>query len=365
MRVTRGTQSVLRTMASVVAMTLAAGAASAQVHWQQHDMDRPRPGAVTPPARDLPAPAPEDAVVLFDGTDLSSWESVNGGPAKWVVDGEAIVVAPGTGAIQTTQDFGDVQLHIEWSAPTEIEGDSQGRGNSGVFLMKLYEVQVLDSYQNETYADGQAASIYGQYPPLANAMRAPGEWNAYDIFFRRPRFSDAGALEEAARLTVIHNGILVQNNEELWGGTNWIQAAPYASHPDAMPIMLQDHGNPVRFRNIWVRPIEARPAPEGLTATAEAAAEAPVLSAEALDAYAGQYERGPGEFTTIRRDGDRLLANVIGYELELVPVSQTEFRFARSDVSLIFEFDAAGTPQGLVMRLGGVDYPASRVAEGG
>ena len=172
---------------------------------------------------------------------------------------------PGTGAIQTTEGFGDVQLHVEWSAPTEIEGDSQGRGNSGVFLMKLYEVQVLDSYQNESYADGQAASIYGQYPPLANAMRAPGEWNAYDIFFRRPRFSDAGALEEPARLTVVHNGILVQNNEELWGGTNWIQAAPYSSHPDAMPIMLQDHGNPVRFRNIWVRPIEARPAPEGAT----------------------------------------------------------------------------------------------------
>ena len=365
MRATKGIQSVLRGTASVVAMTLAAGAASAQAHWKQHDMDRPRPEVVAPATQNLPAPVPEDAVVLFDGTDLSSWESVNGGTAEWRIEGDAFVVVPGTGAIQTTEGFGDVQLHVEWSAPTEIEGDSQGRGNSGVFLMKLYEVQVLDSYQNESYADGQAASIYGQYPPLSNAMRAPGEWNAYDIFFRRPRFSDAGAMEEPARLTVIHNGILVQNNEELWGGTNWIQAAPYSSHPEAMPIMLQDHGNPVRFRNIWVRPMEARPAPEGATETAEAAPEAPALSAEALDAYAGQYERGPGQVTTIRRDGDRLLANVIGYELELVPVSAEEFRFARSDVSLIFELDTAGTPQGLVMRLGGVDYPARRVAEGG
>jgi hypothetical protein len=306
---------------------------------------------------------PEDAVVLFDGTDLSAWESVNGGPAEWRIDGDAFVVEAGTGAIQTTEGFGDAQLHVEWSAPTEIQGDSQGRGNSGVFLMRLYEVQVLDSYQNESYADGQAASIYGQYPPLANAMHAPGEWNTYDIFFRAPRFSDAGALEEPARLTVVHNGILVQNNEELWGGTNWIQAAPYASHPDAMPIMLQDHGNPVRFRNIWVRPLEARPAPEVLTETAEA--EAAVLQAENLDALAGRYERGPGQFTTIRRDGDRLLANVIGYELELVPVSAEEFRFARSDVSLTFELDEAGTAQGLVMSLGGVDYPARRVTEGG
>jgi hypothetical protein len=243
-----------------------------------------------------------------------------------------MVVVPGTGAIQTTEDFGDIQLHVEWSAPTEIEGESQGRGNSGVFPMKLYEVQVLDSYENETYADGQAAAIYGQYPPLANAMRAPGEWNAYDIYFRRPRFSDAGALEEPARLTVVHNGILLQNNEELWGGTNWIQASPYASHPDAMPIMLQDHSNPVRFRNIWVRPIEPRPEPESPPDTTTAAAGASPLSAEALDAYVGQYERGPGQYTTIRRDGDRLLANVIGDELELVPLSAEEFRFVRSDV---------------------------------
>jgi hypothetical protein len=354
---------VNRPLASLAAMVVAT-AAAAEPHWRQHDMARPRPEVVAPAEQGLPAPAPADAVVLFDGTDLSAWESVNGGPAEWRVDGDAFVVEPGTGAIQTAEGFGDVQLHVEWSAPTEIVGESQGRGNSGVFLMKLYEVQVLDSYENESYADGQAASIYGQYPPLVNAMRAPGEWNAYDIFFRRPRFSPAGALEEPARLTVIHNGILVQNNEELWGGTNWIQALPYDSHPDAMPIMLQDHGNPVRFRNIWVRPIEARPVPEGGW-TAAAAGEAPALSAEELDALAGRYERAPGQFTIIRRDGDRLLANVIGDELELVPVSENEFRFARSDVSLTFELDAAGAPEGLVMRLGGVDYPASRVADGG
>ena len=239
------------------------------------------------------------------------------------------------------------------------------RGNSGVFLMKPYEVQVLDSYQNETYADGQAASIYGQYPPLANAMRAPGEWNAYDIFFRRPRFSDAGGAGRTREDDRIPQRRAGAKQRGALGRHELDPGRALPSHPDAMPIMLQDHGNPVRFRNIWARPIEARPAAEAATEAAEAAAEAPPLSAEALDAYAGRYERGPGQLTTIRRDGDRLFADVIGYELELVPVSAEEFRFARSDVSLIFELDAAGVPQGLVMRLGGVDYPASRVAEGG
>lgn len=346
--------------ATTVALTLASGAGLAQGNWQQHAMDRPRPEVVSPHEQDLPAPAPADAVVLFDGTDLSAWKSVSGGPAEWQIEGDALVVAPGTGAVETVEDFGDVQLHVEWSAPTEIVGESQGRGNSGVFLMKRYEVQVLDSFENESYADGQAAAIYGQYPPLANAMRAPGEWNAYDIFFRRPRFSAAGALEEPARLTVLHNGILVQNNEELWGGTDWIQAAPYTSHPDALPIMLQDHGNPVRFRNIWVRRIAPRPVPD---APAEVVAGAD-MSVEELQVYTGQYERAPGQYTTIRLDGDRLLANVIGHDLELVPVSAEEFRFARSDVSLLFDLDAGGTPEALVMRLGGVDYPAQRVAEG-
>lgn len=358
MRNSRTSQAASLGAASAVGALLAASAAGAQVDWRQHSMDRPRPEAVTPPEQSLPAPAPEDAVVLFDGADLSGWESVDGGPAPWRVEGDAFVVEPGTGAIQTQEGFGDVQLHLEWSAPDEIVGESQGRGNSGVFLMGLYEVQILDSFENESYADGQAAAIYGQHPPLANATRPPDEWNAYDIFFRRPRFSEAGALEEPARVTVLHNGILVQNNEELWGGTNWLQAAPYASHPDALPIMLQDHGNPVQFRNVWARPIEERPAPEKA-----AAAEAVPMPPEELDRFAGRYERGPGQHTTVRREGDRLVADVLGHDLELVPVSDREFAFTRTDASLAFDLDEAGQPRGLVMRLGGVDYPAERIAE--
>lgn len=343
--------------ASAVVVVLAAGAASAQADWRQHAMDRPRPEVVEPTEQSLPAPAPPDATVLFDGTDLSQWESVEGGPAPWRVEGDTFVVEPGTGAIQTAEGFGDVQLHVEWSAPDEVVGDSQGRGNSGVFLMGRYEVQILDSFENESYADGQAAALYGQYPPLANATRGPDGWNSYDVFFSRPRFSEAGALEEPARVTVLHNGILVQNNEVLWGATDWLQASPYASHPDALPIMLQDHGNPVQFRNVWARPIPERPRPEAAeTASVE-------MTPEQLDRFVGRYEREPGQYTTVVRQGDRLMANVIGHDLELVPVSDGAFAFERTDATLTFEMDDAGNPQGLVMRLGGVDYPAERVTE--
>jgi hypothetical protein len=339
-----------------MAALVAAAPALAQHDWRQHDLTRPRPEVVTPSEQVLPAPVPADAVVLFGGGDLTAWESVNGGPAPWTVDGDTFVVAPGTGGIQTTQGFGDVQLHVEWSAPDEIVGTSQGRGNSGVFLMGAYEVQVLDSFENESYADGQAAAIYGQFPPLANAMRPPAEWQAYDIFFRRPRFGPSGALLEPARLTVLHNGILVQNNEELWGRTDWLQASPYVSHPDALPIMLQDHGNPVAFRNIWVRPLPERPAPAE-TALVVAVEMAP----EEMDRFVGVYELWPGNATTVRRAGDKLRVSVLGPELELTPVGAERFAFDRTDATLTFETDPEGRATALVMGLGGVDYPAARV----
>jgi Domain of Unknown Function (DUF1080) len=354
-----------RHVASALALALVGlmppAALAAEAGWRQHDMGRPRPPVVAPPAQQLPAPVPADAIVLFDGTDLSAWEAVEGGPAPWSVEDGAMVVAGGTGAIRTRRAFGDAQLHVEWAAPTEIAGESQGRGNSGVFLMGLYEVQVLDSHRNETYADGQAAAIYGQYPPLANATRPPGEWQSYDIFFRRPRFNPSGGLLEPARLTVLHNGILAQNNEEPWGPTNWLQADPYRSHADALPLMLQDHGNPVRFRNVWVRPIPARP--DAPAPVAEVAA-APALGPTELDRYVGRYERAPGQYVTIRRDGPLMFASVLGPELELVARSPTEFAFVRSDVRLTFELDGDGAPKGLVMHLGGVDYPAPRVGAG-
>jgi len=167
-----------------------------------------------------------------------------------------VEVVPGTGAIATKQGFGDVQLHIEWAAPTPAKGEGQERGNSGVFLMGMYEVQVLDSYRNKTYPDGQAGAVYGQYPPLVNASRPPGEWQTYDIVFHGPRFDAGGKLLRPARMTVVFNGVLVQDNVVLTGPTAHQTRPPYAAHPEKLPLSLQDHGNPMRFRNIWVREIK-------------------------------------------------------------------------------------------------------------
>jgi hypothetical protein len=196
-------------------------------------------------------------VVLFDGKDLSQWRSSDGSPARWKVKAGSMEVAPGTGAIATAQGFGDVQLHIEWATPTPGKGSDQDRGNSGVFLMGIYEVQVLDSYGNTTYPDGQAGAIYGQFPPLVNASRAPGEWQSYDIVFRRPRFRADGTLERAATLTVFHNGVLVQDHRTLTGPTAHQRRPGFSAHPERLPISLQDHGFGVRFRNIWVRELSA------------------------------------------------------------------------------------------------------------
>jgi hypothetical protein len=197
---------------------------------------------------------PSDAVVLFDGKDAKAWKSVKGdGPAPWLVEKGELVVAPGTGDIQTRAAFGDVQLHVEWMTP-QLPADKQGqdRANSGVFLQDVYEVQVLDSFENKTYVNGQAASIYKQYPPLVNASVAAEKWQTYDIIFTAPRFAADGAVKSPARVTVLHNGVLVQNNVALKGATAYIGAPKYEQHGD-MPIRLQDHAHKVRFRNIWLR----------------------------------------------------------------------------------------------------------------
>jgi hypothetical protein len=200
-----------------------------------------------------PVPPPSDAVALFDGTSLSEWLSQDGTAAKWRVEDGYMEVARGTGSIMTKRSFGDVQLHIEWATPSPPVGAGQERGNSGVFLMGLYEIQVLDSYRNDTYADGQAAALYGQTPPLVNASRPPGQWQTYDIVFRRPRFAADGSVREPARATVFHNGVLVQDNTAIMGRTAHGRPASYQPHADTLPLMLQDHGDPVRFRGIWVR----------------------------------------------------------------------------------------------------------------
>jgi hypothetical protein len=237
--------------------------------WHVHDPARPYPPVVTPGA--TPGAAPSDAIVLFDGKDLSKWGHQGQGAergkfvdAKWPVKDGYFECAPHTGGLYTREKFGDVQLHVEWSEPPGIQGTSQGRGNSGVLLMGLYEIQVLDAYKNVTYADGTAGAIYGQWPPLANVARPPGEWNVYDIVFEAPKF-DGETVVKKAYQTVFWNGVVVHNRKEVMGPMVYRQVAHYTPHSAELPIMLQDHNNPVRYRNIWVRKLgtyDAGPKPQ-------------------------------------------------------------------------------------------------------
>ncbi len=231
--------------------------------WRVHDGRRPQPVVITPGSASTQkrtGKPPSDATVLFDGTDLSKWQSGNGRPAGWNVENGYMEVpsrgTSGGGDISTRDKFGDCQLHIEWATPKPSKGSGQGLGNSGVFLFGRYEVQVLNSYQNVTYPDGQAAAIYGQYPPLVNASRKPGEWQVYDILFTAPRFNKKGKLESPATITVLHNGVVVHNHTTLMGSTRHRELAEYSAHGSKGSLRLQDHGDPVRYRNIWIRPLK-------------------------------------------------------------------------------------------------------------
>jgi len=210
----------------------------------------PVPEKITPGVTN--AAPPSDAIILFDGKDLNEWTNGQGQAAEWIVEDGAVTVKPRTGVIKTKQKFGDFQLHIEWRSPTEIVGEGQGRGNSGIFMMEKYELQVLDSYESKTYPNGQAGSLYKQSMPLVNACKAPGEWQTYDVIFMAPVFTEKGALKSPARITVLHNGVLIQNNYELKGPTEYNRIPMYQPHGKGS-LVLQDHGNPVSFRNIWVR----------------------------------------------------------------------------------------------------------------
>jgi hypothetical protein len=218
---------------------------------EETEVWEPEPIVVTPGAT-VHEP-PSDAIILFDGKDLSQWVGEDGKEPQWKVEDGVMTVVKGTGEIRTKAGFGSVQLHIEWRTPAEIEGAGQGRGNSGVFLQDRYEVQVLDSYENRTYSNGQAASIYKQHIPLANASRPPGEWQTYDIIFTAPIFDANGELARHAYVTVIHNGVLVQDHVAFRGPTQYIGQPKYEAHEEKLPLQLQDHSNPVSYRNIWIR----------------------------------------------------------------------------------------------------------------
>jgi hypothetical protein len=304
-------------------------AAQPDPNWLDHDRDRPQPTVVDPgtsSTEEHPGRPPSDAVVLFGGSDTSAWVAMDGSPTKWIVHDGAFECVPGSGYARTLQAFGDCQLHVEWATPTPPHGDSQGRGNSGVFFgYDRYECQVLDSYQNKTYADGSAAAIYGQYPPLVNVSRPPGVWQTYDIIWTAPRFAADGHLLSKARETIFHNGVLVQNNVELTGPTSWLERAPYSAHPERTPIALQDHGNPVRYRNLWVRELghyrhkELR------------------LADTVLDAYVGDYPRGSNDTIFVRRAPDGLLKMSFGgADFILHAESPTHFYALTTDVQCDF-----------------------------
>jgi hypothetical protein len=232
--------------------------AQVDTRWKMNDRSRPLPPVIDPgtaSTQDSAGSPPSDALVLFDGKDLSQWVGVEGQPAKWKVANGYMEVVPHSGYIHTLQSFGDFQLHIEFAEPVPAVGEDQGRGNSGVMLMGQYEIQVLDSYRSKTYADGEAGAVYGQYPPQVNASRPPGQWQTYDIIFHAPLFED-DKLQRKARVTVLQNGVLVQDNVEIEGLTGYEPLA-YKVVPNKLPLTLQDHGNPVRFRNIWVRELAA------------------------------------------------------------------------------------------------------------
>jgi len=228
--------------------------------WGPNDRNRPEPPIITPgtfSTQDQPGRPPSDAVVLFEGKDLSKWEMAkDGGPPKWTLGNGYFATVPGTGFLRTKQAFGDCQLHIEWAAPDPPHGTDQDRGNSGVYMQGLYEIQVLDSYNNVTYADGQAAAVYGQYPPLVTACRKPGEWQTYDVVFHGPRFDANGNVVRKTNITLFFNGVLVQDHVDLTGPTDHHARPPYKVTPEKLPLALQDHNHPVRYRNVWIRELK-------------------------------------------------------------------------------------------------------------
>jgi len=332
--------------------------------WAIHDRNRPQPKLVAPGTASTPAEPgkpPGDAIILFDGTDLSKWEADEGKnvPTKWVIKNGAMECVAGSGFIRSKEKFGDCQLHIEWAAPVKVEGDSQGRGNSGVFLMGLAEIQVLDNYNNPTYADGFAASLYGTSPAMANALHPPGQFQTYDIVFRRPIYKN-GEPVDPGYVTVIENGVLVQDHARIEGETGHMSRSRPGPFPEAGPLKLQDHGNPVRFRNIWYRPLPPR-AVEGGTdgflsneaATAKRAEIAAMLRKQAAEladpanpvpemlrlAESLVYERNEEAFERGERLANQYMTNLQQLPADKLAAKKDEVRHLRDVCKYMVKFN--------------------------
>jgi hypothetical protein len=340
----------------LLALPALTGFAQQSPTYRIHDWNRPRPPVVDPGSsntQEQPGKAPSDATVLFDGKDLSQWCSMDGSAPKWIIKDGVMECVRGSGFLRTLQNFGDCQLHIEFATPVPPQGKSQGRGNSGVFMMGIYEIQVLDNYDNPTYADGYSAAVYGEYPPLVNACRPPGQWQSYDIIFARPRFDDKEQLVTPSRVTVLQNGVLVQNNVAIKGPTNWMTRDPYKWHADKLPLALQDHGNPVRYRNIWVRELT------------DAGEKEFTYSRELLDRYTGTYQiRWDLSIGIVRKD-NQLYMKVITpgreHEHPLFAESKTKFFAKDVDSYVIFQTNDQGNAESLTWYMGGDTQPAKKV----
>lgn len=325
--------------------------------WKAHDVDRARPEVVTPGVSNLPLAAPSDAIVLFDGSNLDQWRSNDNTAAKWIIQDGVMESVPGSGYIFSAQSFGDIQLHVEWAAPAKVEGNGQGRGNSGVFLQGLFEVQVLDSFENITYADGQAGAIYGQFPPLVNASRKPGEWQSYDIVYRKPIFESDGKLQSPARLTVLHNGVLIQDHVRPLGPTSWLQHHPYVPGAERRPLSFQDHGNPVRYRNIWLRELPTETIQQPEKPYDPLVVE---LTPEQQTKIVGKFVRDSGGIWEIMSKEGKLYLSVSGIPLQMVPHSPEEFGLKYTAGKLTLNYDPAGNASTIQFNMGGETMQASR-----
>ena len=330
------------TLLAAIAMAICIGSTQAQLSsgWKAHDKSRPVPKVVDPGEATSSAAAPSDAIVLFDGKDLSNWTGPNGKKARWIVKDGVMECVKGSGFVYSKEKFADCQLHVEWASPANVKGKGQGRGNSGVFLPGGYEVQVLDSFENETYADGGAGSIYGQNPPMVNASRGPGQWQTYDIILRMAKFGEDGKLVSPAMITVLHNGVVVQHGTEPYGPTSWVLHYDYDSKNTEGHIGLQDHGNPVRFRNIWIRKLD-------VAATAGTYPQERDFTDEEVKKFVGKYKGGQ----QVKLIDGKLWLRTIGRDMEMRAYTDGTFGLLKSAGSISFTMGDDGEVTALKFRL--------------